>query len=225
MTQRSWPLLLMKCMLFVACASADRGGYVVIQHPSQPTRARLLAGPAWGWPAFQTLRCLEVAPGMTVLVPPESAQIWERPPEMEHPYDRRFSWSGPEGRRTLEVDYRQRLPISSSASATEKREVLLRELVGEDPPLAGVRPIELGSFPGIAHESRWEGMIVWRRAYAVGNEGLILYAASAEGDPFPEAMSFFESLAVKEKGAAASQPEPVGREGCMPSRPPDNGDG
>jgi len=222
MTQRLWLLFLVKSILFMACASTNRGEHLALSQSSNPDLERLVSGPARGWPSLRTLLCLEVSPGMTVLVPSESMEIWERPPEMEHPYDRRFSWTGPEGRRNLQVNYRQSLPITSSASDTEKRAVLLRELVGEDPPINGVRPIDLGPFPGIAHESRWEGMIVRRHAYAVGNEGLVLYASSAEGDPFPEATLFFGSLALKQQEATASQPDLVVRKGCMPSWPSDN---
>lgn len=37
-------------------------------------------------------------------------------------------------------------------------------------------------------------MVVQRRVYVVGRSGIVLYAAAAEGDPFPEAETFFQSL-------------------------------
>lgn len=204
-----WRFLVLVLAVHVACAVNKP--YGIGQSGGGGGLGKRIAGVAWGWPSARALICLEVCHGSTVLVPFEGMERWVRPPEMSHPYDVRLSWFGPGGRRVFEINCRQELPVSDGMSDDQVREVLRRELVDGEDGVSGVRPIALDSHRGVEVETRWEGMSVMRRAFVTGNGGVVLYAASAEGDPFPEAALFFESLSVGGGGVSSTS----GRKACV----------
>jgi hypothetical protein len=114
---------------------------------------------------------------------------------MKHSYDVDYAWDHSSSERKLWIRVRHELPVAGDASEARKLEVAFEEMVPPDPALHGVRPLRLGPYSGLAHESLWEGMLVQRRVYVVGRSAVLLAAASKKDDPFPEAGLFFCSLA------------------------------
>lgn len=187
--------LMLLSLLWGACAHTEHfveiGGLVPAKWSEE------FAKLVWDWPAPSTVTRHDLPEGVSVLAPQTITEQWKRPRGMQHPHDVSYAWDGPDSARKLEVVVRHELPVPIDASDSQKLEVALHELIPPDPPLHGIRPLQLGSFPGFAHESLWEGMLVQRRVYVIGQSSVLLYAAAQEGDPFPYSDVFFRSLILK----------------------------